>query len=258
MSKQNQTAVANIFDVGAPKTVAAPKKSKKVKAEIQLEKLDLIASLKVMEKTFENECQIHMAEAKEVSLEAMVEFCHSTKLPPESLMGTGERSTASVEIRRKGTNSPLTSDAVKALTEAGVEFDNNVTVPARFVMNPDLSQDILLKISMAIMKDPTLRAIHEVTPIIQRQEEVSINVASEETIRQIAKLNDKDQVRELLKVTTTLAIGKFNFDGDKIEQDKSVTVEAKAVAIGILQTAGVLPSNETIDRKRKKKAPAAE
>lgn len=221
-------------------TVASPKKSSsKNRDEVEIDGLDKLAAFKVLEKVLESEASLVEAAVRSEVVEKYIEGMMESGRKPDSFLGTGDTSSASCEIRRRGSNMPLDDDTVKSLTAKGIPVDKKVKVPQRYVLNPEASQDALVKLAALVKKDPELSNIIKIQP-----EEYSF-VTNEATIEMLAKSQDRQLISDMVERVATFAVGKFKIDGAEIEQKsdgaKSVTPAAKAQAIAILQKMGVLP-----------------
>ena len=246
MKKQTSTPV-NIF-ASAP-VVGKPSKKKGDREEFDLgDNLDLLASFAVLEKLLKSEAELVKAGIKEAVITHFADEGKAHAKKPDSFVGVGDRSTASCELRRNGSNRPLTPDVLELLDKYGVEYGENEIIPARFVFNPDLDQVTLEHLSKIITTDPVLKDKN----IVMRQEEKKTYIVEDKTLDQVAKLPVADQ-KLLLEKVATIAIGKFTLDDAKIEDNKTVTVDAKATAISILQGIGVLPKPEVVATKQRTK-----
>lgn len=232
------------------KTNSPSKKKGKERPCVELgDKLDKLAAFKVLEKLLENEAAILNAEVREEVIGKFASDAHEIGRKPDSFVGVGSRSRASCEIRKRGSNMPLSPEVVEQLEQLGIPYSKQVKVEERFVLNPALDQATLGYLAEVIKKDPKLKG----KQIIMKQNEEYINTVSDDTIDQMAKKVSVDTMRVLLEKVATFAIGKYSFDGNNIEDgDKQVTTEAKSIALSILQEMGVLPAPApAVDKKKK-------
>lgn len=255
MAKKPVSAPANINPFAsapeAPK-VAKPSKAKRERVAVELgDKLDRLAAFKVFHKLIDGEAKILEAEVREDVIARFAETACSTKSRPESFIGTGERATASCEIRRRGSNMPISDEVRADLDHLGIPYDTLDKVPERFIINPEIDQDTLAHLAKIVQTDPKLKG----KTIVMKQSQEATHVVSEATIDGLASVTTPETCKALLEKVATFAIGKFNFDGAAIEGgDKNVTPEAKAIALSLLQEMGVLPSPEIVKVAAKKRA----
>lgn len=233
----------------APKT-AKPKAKGKEREQVELgSKLDKLAAFKVIEKLLEDEGKLIQNEVKEEVITLFAEKAHESGKKPESFVGLGERAQASCELRRRGSNMPISPEVADELTQLGIPFEKNIKVPERFVINPALDQETLMHLGKLVQNDPLLKGKN----VVMKQAEEHTQVVSEETIEALAKNTSVETCKMLLEKVATFAIGKFNFDGCAIEDgDKHVTENAKAIAISLLQEMGVLPQAAIIEKSKKR------
>jgi hypothetical protein len=241
--------------------VEKKKTSKKEREEVEINDLDKLASFKVLEKVLEEESSGLQARIREEVVNFFAERMSETGQKPDSFVGIGEYATASCEIRRRGSNMPLDPETVERLIGAGLEscINRNVKVPERLILNPNLSQDSLVRLAELVKNDSVLK--NEV--VVMRQEEEFNFSVSESGLDLIAKSRNAELILSVLEKMATFAIGKFKIDGESIEQgkddDKCVTPNAKKRAIEALISFGVLPQPEVVAvKKRTKKKDSGE
>jgi hypothetical protein len=231
----------------APKVapVSTPaKKGAKAREEVEIDGMDKLAAFKVLEKTLENEAGLIEQAVRDEVIEEYVSSMVETGKKPDSFVGIGDISSASCEIRRRGSNMPISPETAQALTERGIPVDKKVRVPERLVLNPEMSQEHLIRLAELVKKDPVLS---KETVVMAQAEEFSY-VTSESTLDMLAKTKDAGLIRQFLSQLATFAVGKFKIEGVEIESSeknaegekiKSVTPAAKAKAIEILKKMGI-------------------
>jgi hypothetical protein len=233
--------------------VEKKKAGKKEREEVEIDDLDKLASFKVLEKVLEQEAKGLQARIREEVVNFFAERMAETGQTLSSFVGIDDCSTASCEIRRKGSNMPLDPETVERLIGAGLEscINRNVKVPERLILNPNLSQDSLVRLAELVKNDAVLK--NEV--VVMRQEEEFTCVVSESGLDLIAKSRNAELILSVIEKMATFAIGKFKIDGESIEQgkddDKCVTPNAKKRAIESLISFGVLPQPEVVAVKKK-------
>ena len=233
----------------APKITKSKSKAKQRDTVDLGDKLDRLAAFKVIEKLLEGEAKLLQADVKDTVVGIFAEQAHETGKKPESFVGMGERAAASCELRRRGSNMPLTPEVAAELDALKIPYDKAVRVPERFVINPAIDQATLMHLASIVKSDPLLKDKN----VVMKQAEESSSVVSDATIDALCKSTSVETCKMLLEKVATFAIGKFQFDGAAIEADKTVTESAKAIAIGLLQQMGVLPTPEVIEVAAKKR-----
>ena len=209
--------------------------------------LDRLAAFKVLIDALEGPAKQLQEQLRIKSYELYATRAKGYGKHPSSFLATGKKSTASVEMRRRGSNMPINDPEVKnELTKFGIPLQENVKVLERFVFNAEFLQDEKIRnaISAAFSSHPTLAPI--ASQIIQKQEKEFNWVTTEMTLEVAAQKLTEDDYARLVPYLSTLAIGKFHINGapivSKIKGEESVvTPEAKAIAIEMLQEMGVLP-----------------
>ena len=198
----------------------------------------------------EGEAGILEAECRDIVIDEFVDQAMESGKKPDSFVGVGIRATTSCEIRRRGSNQPLSAEVLALMDEHKIPYDKKEKVPARFVINPDLDQATLQKLAQLLETHKDFK--NEV--VVMQQEEEFDCVVSDATIEAVAQLEDRDLCRGLMERIATFAIGKHQFDGASIVADDAVTPQSKAIAIAMLQDIGVLPKPEIVESVRKRKA----
>lgn len=243
---QPAQAAFNPF-ASAPKLekVAPPKAKGKTRDEVELEGLDILAAFEVIEKVLEQEMGMIKSQVRQEVVDHYVTLMTNLGKKPDSFVGIGENSSASCEIRRRGSNMPMAPETAELLSQRGVSVSKNVKVPRRLVLNPDLPQEMLMKLAQIVQSDPELSKHH----VVAEQEEEFSFCASETTLDELAATKDQEFIRSVVEQTATFAVGKFKLEGIEIESkskdgdktSKAVTPTAKSAALAILQKIGVFP-----------------
>lgn len=237
---------------GAVPTTAPISPTKKGKGKereaVEIENLDTLASFKVLEKVLEQEAGLIEANVRQLVIDRYVEAMAENGKKPDSFVGVGEHSSASCEIRRRGSNMPLDEETALALQGRGISVEKKVKVPSRFVINPEIPQDALQRLAELVKTDPVLSQ----HTVVMKQPEEYTWTTSETTLDALAQTKDAEFILDQLERLATFAVGKFKIDGVDIEaatgqtdeeghKIKAVTPGAKARAIKHLTRIGVLP-----------------
>ena len=178
MAKAN----ANLFSTASTIKVE-PKKTSKAdnKAKIEIEGLQdytlvdsLEKNLKALKETLKGKVNEQMKEI----------FTRQSNKRPDNFRGIEGSASASCEMRKRTIASVLTEEEVKALEKDGIPVGTEVTVPDRFIINPEhaANQELLQKISDAIRKVPGLPE-----NFILHQPEQSSRVVTDKTLDKVCE-----------------------------------------------------------------------
>lgn len=188
--------MAGLFSTAKTIATKPTAKAKKEKRSIELPglsdvaKLDaLIKAATAMKATLENE----------IKVVGFAEFMKNADgKRPENFEGVDGEAKASVELRKRGTNSPLNEDEVAALATVGITPFEQVVTPELFAINPKYIEDaaLITKVEKALAK---------IVPedFIVRQEPVVKKVVSDEMLEEAFKSHKTPAIMELL---TTMAL----------------------------------------------------
>lgn len=179
--------------VETPKT-----KGKKSDAdEIQMDGLLQLAEVDALLKTL---ATIKSTLEQDVKAEAFDHFFEEAKKlqkQPPSFRGIEGIASASVEMRKRGTNSALNDEEVLLLKEHHIPIEKTVSTQRMFGINPKYEHDEKL---LALVSKKLEKIVPEDFIVIQ--EESSRQVVGETTIAAAFKSNNRD----LIETVTTLAI----------------------------------------------------
>ena len=120
---------------------------------------------------------------------------------PENFEAVEDDATASVQLKKRASNSKLNDAEIEQLTNLDVPLDTVVETHETFVINPAYATDavLLAKVEKALKGVKGLPV-----DFIQKQKEVSSVVISDATIDHICK--DKALVQSCLMTATTIAV----------------------------------------------------
>jgi hypothetical protein len=183
----------------ASKTTKGPKKD-----EIQIDGLKAYADVDAMIKMLTAVKETLGEEIKNTGFDLMFATAQDTGKRPESFRGVDGIASASVEMRKRGTNSVLKDEEVTAFTEAGFTVESQIVVPHLFAINPKYAGDTK-------MLDSVEKALKNKVPqdFIMVQEEVSKPVVTDNLSDAVfaALKSPKSKVTSsLVKMTTTMAL----------------------------------------------------
>ena len=119
------------------KPVTAAKKS--AKKELPVAQIQKVAEIKALMQTLAATLETLETEVKNEGFEMFLEM--DTVGRPESFRGTDGMASASVEMRKRGTNSALNEDECKTLRELGIEPFEQVVTRELYGINPIYAED---------------------------------------------------------------------------------------------------------------------
>lgn len=175
------------------KPTAKAKKDKlqvEVKGLADLAKLDaLIKAATAMKATLETEIKLF-------GFETFMDMAGGSR--PSSFEGIDGVATASVELRKRGTNSALNEDEAAALQSVGIVPFKQIVTNGLFAINPKYAED-------ASLLGRVEKALTKIVPedFIVQQEEVSKLVVSDEILDEAFRTGKSSAV---LAIMTTMAL----------------------------------------------------
>lgn len=122
---------------------------------------------------------------------------------PESFDAKEGNGMLNLQMRKRGTNSPLGETECSLLLEAGLVPDAFVKTPELFAINPAFAADtaLLAKVEKALSKIAGLP-----DNFIMKQEAVTVNVVGDALLEQAFKLKGVNRhYEEVIQMVTTLA-----------------------------------------------------
>lgn len=240
--KSSAAAVVNPFAV-VPPLAPVVKIDKKEKKEIEIEGMELLAALQVLIKSIEGETELLQKAVKEKAIENFISQMLKTGKKPDSYLGVEAIAQASCEIRKRGSNLAVSEDAAKKLAEHGIMLEKKVNIPARYVFNPNLTQEQLMAVGEVLATNPKLRSIEVMVEengkvvkkpladeIVKLQPEEAYYATSDSTLDQLAATQNELLIRATVESAAVFAVGKFKLD----------CADPKAKAIEIAKKKGVL------------------
>jgi hypothetical protein len=172
-------------------------KAKQDKKEIPIAKIQQVAEIKALMQTLAGTLETLETEVKTAGFSQFLEMDCVGR--PESFRGTDGMASASVEMRKRSTNSALNEDEVKVLREHGIEPFKQIVTQEMFGINPTYAADnsLMQRVEKALVKVAGLPA-----DFIVKQEEVSKLVVTDEMLD--AAFKKRDPV--VLQITTCMAL----------------------------------------------------
>ena len=241
MSTKKSMAFESVFGQ-APEVVTGAKKTKSGRSEIDLVGLDKVAAMNILVNALEEEAKGELERIKEEITAIFVKQAMASGKRPDSFVGRGKVSSASCELRKKASTSPLSDEMVKILQSNGLEacIDKKVKSSQMYVINQDLPQEVLERLAEVVTRDPDLKN-HKI--VLNRPEEYSY-IVSDSALDLLAKHNDESFAFEVINKISTISCGKFKISGDD-EGSKSITPYAKQKSLEILIESGVILAPES-------------
>ena len=191
--------MANLFANAG--TIAAPKaaKAKAAKAEVTMNGLQQYAELKALQGAIAAVLGTLESEIKGQAFDMMMEKAQETHKAPDSFNGVEGIATVNIQMRKRGTNSPLSEGELAILADAGIAAHEEVGVQELFAINPAYATDdkLLAKVS---------KALEKIVPedFIVKQEKKAKMVVSNETMEAAFKAGTVNP--DVVKVVTTMAL----------------------------------------------------
>lgn len=190
----------SLFDKAQPVTKPAVSNAKS-KESIEVAGLEQYAMLDALGK---NIATVQKTVGAVIKDEAMADLFYNKAMEagelPESLQGYEGIATASLECRKRGTNSPLTEQEVEVFKANGLEPEKAVITHEAFLLNPKYTGDMkmLAKINKLLEgKVPE--------DLFMKQEEVSKYVVTDSLVAEACS-KKAEMPREVFMLMTVLAI----------------------------------------------------
>lgn len=199
-------------------------KAKNEKVEIALSGIQQLAEVKAMMDGLAAMAKTLETGIKDAGFEKFLEM--ETTVRPESFKGIDGQATASVEMRKRGTNSALNDDEVKVLKELNLEPFEQVVQTEMYGINPVFAADekLMEKVS---------KALEKIVPegFIVLQEGVKKNVVDEKLLDAAFALpHGSDERKTALAICTTMALKpRLNEDYDMTKLGANVAALMGAV-----------------------------
>jgi hypothetical protein len=178
----------------------------KARKEIPIDGLFAYANIDAAIKALEGLKASYEPKVKGLAFDSFMTLCTADNKKPESFTGTDGDATASMELRKRGTNSPLKEEEQALLLSNGFTPIKQLVTQQLFAINPKYAADakLLGSVEAALSK---VKGLPE--DFIVQQDEVSKMVVSEANVDEVfaarPKLN-KDTFEQLVKIVTTQAV----------------------------------------------------
>lgn len=197
----------NMFTSAPVLPAKSASKGKKDVLTKEVKGVELLAALRAVETNVKAQIAVAEAGVKSLMTEHFVDEGMRIKRRPENYKGTDNGSEASLQLKCMSSASAVSEDAQALLAEHEIPLEKAVSQHATFMINPayaDLSvernADMLAKVSDA------LAALGLPVDFFLRQEEVSKQIATADSIDAVMALKNKSDVAMLLPLVSCLAV----------------------------------------------------
>lgn len=173
--------------------------SKKGKAEVLMTGLKDYAEIDALVKALTALQKTMGGELKEFAADEFMEMTANIGHRPDNFKGVEGIASASMELRKRSSASPLTEEEINLLVAAGLTVEKKVSVNKLFGINPKFAEDQVLLARVE-------KALTGIVPedFIVVQDERFTSTVSDETIDQAFRV--KNMPRKLFDTVSTLAI----------------------------------------------------
>ena len=193
-----------MFDKQAAAKVAPAKPAKKdTKLTLAVAGLQEYAMIDALKKALEGVAGSFRTEVLSVAKKHFLSTICATGSKPVSVRGTDGIASASLEFRKRGSNSPLAPSEVELLRAHGFEPHEEVAVPELFAINPAYSADKALLDRV----EAALKAAGVPSDFIVLQEKKFKHTVTDEMVTKVCALAKEGKApEEVINVMSTLAI----------------------------------------------------
>lgn len=177
-----------------------PGRPKATKHEIAIAGIQQLAEIKAMMDSLAAVAKTIETDVKTAGFGEFLKM--ETKVKPDSFRGTDGMASASVEMRKRGTNSALNADEVEQLEGLGLTPHKEVITVEMFGINPEFAKDLKLM-------ERVSKALEKIVPedFIVHQAEASKLVVSDAVLDAAFALEHGSMERETaLSICTTMAL----------------------------------------------------
>lgn len=231
------------------------------KTEIAMAGVQSLAEVQAMMKSLAAIAKTMETDIKEAGFGHFLEM--DTKVRPESFKAIDGDATSSVQMRKRGANSPLNEDQVEVLQKIGLTPKKDVVQIELFGINPVYAKDVK-------MMDKVSKALEKIVPedFFVHQQEVSKEVVDDALLDAAFALKHGSNDRKIaLQLCTTMALApRLNEDYDMSKLAENVTkllavdeeqiVEMEAAGAAIIKSETPAATEAPVKRARKAKVAA--
>lgn len=200
----------NVFDKAPISELPTEDKVVSKRKEIWVDGLDEYAAISVLIDSLNSISTMYGNQIKTQALEEFSKEMMEIKKRPDNFKGVGQVSEASIEMRRRSSNSYLKHDEIDLFTKYGIPMEEEIIkedLEERYFFNPDIlsSQEIAQKISDKLLEIPELKDKKVIMRQVKREGSVKKKVC-DKSFDAIAQIENIDLVRRLLQLVSTLSI----------------------------------------------------
>jgi hypothetical protein len=225
-----------------PTATVAPKGKKAARPEFEVKGLTNLAACRAIIATLKGAEETFKAPIDKRIFDVYVDRAFATKSVPVNFTGIDEiknkdgkttmaSASASCEVKKRSTASPLSEDEQKELRNLKIPFTEETVVPAipeRYFIDEELVQDpdVRAAISAALASSPKLKGL----TLIKKQaptEAVTKMVVTDESVIAACQLQNRDQMERALKIVVGTAV-KTVFEQEDVK-----------IALDVLAAAGI-------------------
>ena len=221
------------FTFGGVGVIEAKKPSKKTDAkEIVTKGILKLAAYDVVMDTLKVERADLETDIKGTAKALAIEVGCATKVRPDNYTGTEDKASASIEVRKRSSNSKLSDEEITNCKEWGIETQVVEDTVEAFVINPEADAKHMAALEKLI--GDAIKAGKLPSTIILKQEGVKRTLLADNALDTLFT-KPRDVVEKAFSMCGTQAVGKTKFPGTLadalklIEQDIPVFA-AKAAA----------------------------
>lgn len=195
MSKKRENK-KKIFDDAPelPPIIPLARRRSKLRKQVKIQDQDLlVCHLTEMRKHRDEFLELYKSQKKHVKKQ-FAKDAFELKKKPEAFIGIGDISQVHCEIRRKGSNIPLSDKITEWLDSKGIPYDKHVKIPARWVINEE-AESTLEIVAKILASHPNKK----VRALIKRQPKETIHAVSDATIDVMAQKCTQSEIDEFLE-----------------------------------------------------------
>ena len=192
----------NMFATAKPIPAKKTAGKKATVETVQTTDLHLYAALKAVETNVKGQLAIAEASIKgQMGAHFVAEGATSGRRPV-NYAGIDQGSTGSLQLRARSSASALSVDECELLTDNGIPYGEAIDRDETFIVNPEYAgnMEMLTKVSEA------LESLGLPADFFQKQEKVSKNIATDESMAAVFATKNADKISALLPLVTTMAI----------------------------------------------------
>ena len=216
------------FTFGGVGVIEAKKPSKKTDSkEIVTAGIHRLAAYDVVIDTLKVERADLETDIKAAAKVVAINVGCAIKSRPENYHGVENKSSASIELRKRSNNSKLSDDEITNCKEWGIETQEDEVVVEAFVINPDADAKQMAALEKLI--NDGIKAGKLSPDIIKKQEGVKRTLLADNALDTLFA-KPRDIVEKAFSMCGTQAVGKTKFPGTLADALKLVEQDIPAFA----------------------------